>query len=105
MTEWMSADELAKQIKLGDLLEFKGTKQTTMFHHWSICVKINTQVAPEKRTAANVKMLQLSRIGTRAISGSDLFNFGVVFVSAKVKNEILLQDDKKYISSDCFHGI
>jgi hypothetical protein len=32
MTEWMSADELVKHVKLGDLLEFKGTTYTTMFH-------------------------------------------------------------------------
>lgn len=85
MTEWMTAEELVKIVKVGDLLEFKGTTYTTMFHHWSVCVRVNNEVEAKKRTPSNVRILHLSRIGNKSITSSDLFNFGIVFVSAKVR--------------------
>lgn len=89
ITEWMPANQLAKQVKPGDLLEFRGTKNTLSFHHWSICVKVNNETKLEKRTPTNVKMLQLTRVGKQSLSGSELFNFGLVFVSAKVGNFLI----------------
>lgn len=32
VTEWMPAEELVKHMKLGDLVEFKGTTSFTLFH-------------------------------------------------------------------------
>ncbi|KAI6236108.1 LRAT domain-containing protein [Aphelenchoides besseyi] len=84
VTEWMTADELVKHMKLGDLIEFKGTRSgLTLFHHWSICVRINHEVEARKRTTRHVRMLHLSRVDNKTMTRGDLFNYGLIFVSAK----------------------
>ncbi|KAI6176272.1 LRAT domain-containing protein [Aphelenchoides bicaudatus] len=86
VTEWMHANELSKYLKLGDLVEFKGTQSGfTLFHHWSICVRVNTEVEADKRTPCHSRMLHLSRISNKALSSGEIWNFGLMFVSAKVK--------------------
>lgn len=56
----------------------------TYFQHWSVCVRINTEVEVSKRTPCLARTLNLSRVGNRALSSSEIWNYGFMFVSAKV---------------------